>query len=236
MNFAYKTVLFDADGTLLDFLKSERAAFEETMALQHIAVCEEEYLAYSEINDMLWKRLEKGEIKKSYLLYHRFELLCERYGYTADAKSLSENYLNIIATKGYLLDGAYELLQSLFGKVRMYIITNGAEKVQRGRYKKTEIESFFDGLFISEVIGFYKPDVRFFEYVSTHIDGFDPKSTLVVGDSLTSDIKGGNAFGLDTCWYNPKGAASAGVAVPTYTALDFQEIYNIILGKEDGHI
>ena len=136
--------------------------------------------------------------------------------------------MRIIATKGYLLDGAQELLESLFGKVRMYIITNGAASVQRGRYDKTGIEKYFDGIFISEIVGVNKPDVRFFQSVADAIDSFNADDTLVVGDSLSSDIKGGNGFGLDTCWYNPERNTSYDI-IPTYVAYSFDEVYRLIL-------
>ncbi len=233
MDFKYKTVLFDADGTLLDFKRSEREAFIETMAAFGFTVDDEAVNLYSRINDSLWKRLERKEIERSFLLRHRFELLCEHYGYSADTEKMSAEYIDIISQKGYMLTGAEELLDRLRGRVRMYVITNGAERVQRGRYARTGMEKYFDGIFVSEVIGFNKPDVRYFDFVRTHIEGFDPKTTLVVGDSLTSDIKGGNAAGLDTCWYDPERAGQRDVAFPTYTAYDFNEVYNIILGKEE---
>ena len=130
-----------------------------------------------------------------------------------------------------MLNGAEDLLKNLCGKVRMYIITNGHEKVQRGRYARTGIDKYFDGLFISGAIGFNKPDVRFFERVALEIENFDVNNTLVVGDSLSSDIKGGKDFGVDTCWYNPNKSLLDGDIVPTFTAFDFDQIYRIINGK-----
>lgn len=229
----YNTVLFDADGTLLDFLKSEREAIIDTLALHGVVADEEMVKTYSEINDSLWKKLEKKEIERSVLLYHRFELLFERYGIDADTKKVSSDYINIISQKAYFLDGAEALLQSLYGKVRMYIITNGARVVQLGRYAKLGMEKYFDGLFISEVVGVNKPDIRFFESVKNNIDSFKFEDTIIVGDSLSSDIKGGNSFGLDTCWYNPQKSECSGIATPTYTAHSFDEVYSIIVdGRE----
>ena len=229
----YNTVLFDADGTLLDFLKSEREAIIDTLALHGVVADEEMVKTYSEINDSLWKKLEKKEIERSVLLYHRFELLFERYGIDADTKKVSSDYINIISQKAYFLDGAEALLQSLYGKVRMYIITNGARVVQLGRYAKLGMEKYFDGLFISEVVGVNKPDVRFFESVKNNIDSFKFEDTIIVGDSLSSDIKGGNLFGLDTCWYNPQKSKCSEIATPTYTAYSFDEVYSIIVdGRE----
>lgn len=229
----YNTVLFDADGTLLDFARSEREALVDALALNGIAADGDMIRAYSEINDSLWKMLERGEIERRVLIYHRFELLCERYSIVADAKKIASDYMKIIATKGYLLDGARELLEALSGRVRMYIITNGAATVQRGRYEKTGIEKYFDGIFISELVGVNKPDVRFFEKVADTIKDFDANTTIVVGDSLSSDIKGGNGFGLDTCWYNAAGTPASADIIPTYVAYSFDEVCKIILeGKQ----
>lgn len=228
----YETVLFDADGTLLDFLRSEREALKEALAISGIDANDEMVDTYSTINDSLWKKLERKEIERSVLLYHRFELFCNHYGYSADAMKISDDYIKVLSTKGYMLDGAEKMLGTLFGKVRMYIITNGAEIVQRGRYEITGIEKYFNGIFISETIGFNKPDRRYFEYVSAHIDGFDKEKTLVVGDSITSDIKGGIDFGVDTCWYVPDKKATSTVR-PTYVAHSFDSICDIILAKGD---
>ena len=227
----YDIVLFDADGTLLDFHRSEREAVKEALAMSGIDADSEMIQKYSEINDGLWKMLERKEIERSVLLYRRFEIFCEYYGYCADAKKIALDYMNTLATKGYLLDGAEKLLQSLSGKVKMYIVTNGVEFIQRERYARTGIGKFFDGLFISEAIGFNKPDARYFEYVAEHIQGFERSRALVVGDSLTSDIRGGINAGIDTCWYNPDGKANTADVCPDFTAYDFDSVYNIIAGE-----
>ncbi len=226
----YSTVLFDADGTLLDFARSEREALTDALGLRGIIADDEAVSVYSKINDRLWKMLEKKEIERQVLIYRRFELLAEHFGYLLDAKETARDYMAIIATKGYLLDGVKELLDSLYGRVRMYIITNGAATVQRGRYAVTEIERYFDGIFISEEVGFNKPDVRYFERVGAGIPRFDKSSTLVVGDSLSSDIKGGNNFRVDTCLYSPEGCADLSIATPTYIAKDYGEVQKIIFG------
>lgn len=227
----YDTILFDADGTLLDFHKSEKEAVREALIMSGISALDEQIKVYSEINDGLWKMLERGEIERSVLLYRRFELFCERYGYTADAKKIAEDYMHTLSTKAYLIDGVEDMLKSLFGKVRMYIITNGVEFIQRGRYARTGLEKYFDEIFISEAMGVQKPDAGYFEYVAQHVDGFDRSRALVVGDSLTSDIKGGNNAGIDTCWYSPEKSDAAGVAAPTYHAGSFDDILDIIFGR-----
>ena len=228
----YKIVLFDADGTLLDFLRSEHEAVKEALAMSGIDADDDMISVYSEINDGLWKKLERKEIERSVLLYHRFELFCERYGYEADAKKIAADYVKTLGTKGYMLDGAVDMLEALHGKVKMYIVTNGVESVQRGRYAITGLAKYFDGIFISEAVGANKPDVRYFEYVAGQIEGFDKSEALIVGDSLSSDIKGGVNFGIDTCWYAPNGEKAQGIT-PTYTTRSFDEIVDILLEKED---
>ena len=230
----YTTVLFDADGTLLDFARSEDEAVRATMRSVGIEPDDEKVANYSRINDGLWKMLERGEIEKSVLLYRRFELFCEHYGYVGiDARAMAREYMEQLSQRGYLLDGARELLDALHGKVKMYIVTNGVEFIQRRRYAHSGLESYFDGLFISDELGFEKPDPRYFECVESKIENFSAKDTIVVGDSLTSDIKGGINAGLDTCWYNPKGKALPADIPVTYVIDDLAKLLAL---AEEGHV
>ena len=127
-----------------------------------------------------------------------------------DARAMAREYMEQLSQRGYLLDGARELLDALHGKVKMYIVTNGVEFIQRRRYAHSGLEKYFDGLFTSDELGFEKPDKRYFEAVEAAISDFDASSTIVIGDSLTSDIKGANNYSLDSCWYNPKGDTKKG--------------------------
>lgn len=230
----YDTILFDADGTLLDFLRSEKEAVYEALCEIGLEPDEEMLATYSRINDGLWKKLERREIEKKVLLYHRFELLFEQYGIDADARDMANRYMHTLSQKGYLLDGAEELCSKLLGKFRLYIVTNGVEFIQRGRYARCGIDRYFDGVFISDAIGAEKPSVEYFEYVAAHIPEFSKERTLIVGDSLTSDIRGGINYGIDTCWYDP-----AGKEAPedmrdkiTYIADSFDSVYSFIMQGE----
>ncbi len=228
----YNCILFDADGTLLDFSRSEAEAISEVMINNGIEVTEENVRLYSEINDSLWKMLERGEIQKNVLLYRRFELLLDALGKCADvdlAKKLAEDYMQRLSLKGYLLDGAEDMCRVLYGKIPMYIVTNGVEFIQRGRYAVCGIEKYFEGVFISGAIGAEKPAKEYFQYVADHISGFDKSRTLIVGDSLTSDMKGGVDFCIDTCWYNPKNKAAPNDLALTYIASTFEQVVNFIL-------
>lgn len=200
----YETILLDADGTLLDFSRSEREAVADVLLEAGLPAEDEVIDAYSEINDLLWKALERGEIQKSVLFWRRFELLLERFALEGDARVMAKRYMELLSKKGYLLEGALSLCRRLSEHCRLYIVTNGTEWIQRGRLADSGLLPYMQDVFISDRIGYPKPSVEFFKYVAEHISGFDCARTVIVGDSLTSDMAGGIAFGIDTCWYNPR--------------------------------
>ena len=228
----YTTILFDADDTLFDFGAAEHEAI--TGVLRNFGLPHDESVIseYSRINTGFWKMLERGEIKREVLLWRRFELFCERFGFNVDSKAMGIEYRRRLATKGHMIDGAEKLLESLFGKVRLFIVTNGVESTQTNRFLRTCIPKYAEKIFISETVGCDKPDVRYFEYVAENIDGFDKASTLIVGDSLSSDIKGGIGFGIDTCWFNPDRKAKPAEMDITYVVDNFDVIYKIIISEE----
>lgn len=226
----YSVILFDADGTLFDFSKCEDKALREALSRSGIYSTDEMVKDYHEINDRLWKALERKEILREVLVYRRFEIFAERYGFSIDSAKMARDYADCLAEKVYFIEGAREIVDRLYGKVKLYIVTNGIERVQRRRYELSGFSKLFDGIFISEEIGVNKPDPRFFEYVAEHIEGFDKESALVVGDSLSSDIKGGAGFGLDTAWFAPD--ASEDSALPTYVIKRLDELNSIIFSEE----
>jgi len=224
----YEFLLFDADGTLLDFLRCEDEALREALVEMGLSPDDRMVAEYSRINDSLWKMLERGEIDKDVLVYRRFELLFELYGIELDAKEMAGKYVNNLSKKGYVLDGARALCESLYGKARMFIVTNGVEFIQRGRYDRCGLDGYFEDIFISDCIGFNKPDVRYFLGVAEKISGFDKKKAIIIGDSLTSDMRGGLNYGIDTCWYNPAGKPCPEGIELTYVANSFDDIYRFI--------
>ena len=225
----YRNVWFDADGTLFDFLRCEAEAVRETMALKGIVPTDALVRAYSEINDGMWKMLERGEIEKGELVWRRFAVFCERFGFAADAKAMSRLYETRLATKCYLLDGAEALIRKLSPVVSLDIVTNGLAPVQRGRFALCPFRDCIDGLYISGEVGYEKPDVRYFEAVAASHPDFCRETTLIVGDSLTSDMRGGIAFGIDTCFYNPSGKSVPSDMPITYVASSFDDVYRIII-------
>ncbi len=224
----YDTILFDADGTLFDFLKSEREALILTLRRFSIDVDEEGIKLYSKINDSLWKALERGEITKDVLRVRRFELFGAEYGFTCDFDALSYAYTDELTEQMFMLKGATEVCRSLSEKYRMYIVTNGIEYVQKKRFELSPIKDLFDGLFISGEIGYEKPDVRFFNTVEERIPDFVKEKTIIVGDSLTSDMRGGLNFGIDCCYYNPEGKKPPEDMPIKYTITELSELLEIL--------
>ncbi len=225
----YEYLLFDADGTLFDFLKCEEMALRIAMKNIGITIDDEGVALYSKINDGMWKALERGEIDKDTLRVERFRQFGKEYGFDTDFSALSYNYTDHLALQNYPIDGALELCRRLHGKAKMYVITNGIEYVQKSRFASSPLNEFFEKLFISGEIGYEKPDRRFFEAVERGILGFDIKKALVIGDSLTSDMAGGIGYGIDCCWYNP--AKKTSDLPVKYTISDLAEIEKIIRGE-----
>ena len=229
----YDTVLFDADETLLDFKKSEKEAIKATLLEFNVSSSPEIIETYSKINASLWKKLERREIDKISLKTERFRELRDRFGLSCDPTEMAKVYEEKLSNQTYVLDGAKEICEILSKTCRLYIITNGIKYVQTKRFEQSGLKPHFREVFISEDIGFEKPDRRYFEAVAARIPDFDIRRTLIIGDSLTSDIAGGINFDIDTCWYNPKGLFGDGM---TYTVGSLSDIEKIVMGEENGFV
>jgi 2-haloacid dehalogenase len=199
----YPWLFFDADGTLFDYNRAEAAAFRKAFELLQIQF-EDGYLnVYQKINSELWKALERHEITPAVLRVRRFEQLLEALKLTASADDLNLAYVEQLGLCTDLIDGAYEVLQTLSTGSRIAIVTNGLAAVQRSRLMRSTIHPFVTELIISEEVGTAKPHPAFFDAAFTKIGNPPKGDVLIIGDSLTSDIQGGVDYGIDTCWYNP---------------------------------
>lgn len=197
-----KTILFDADDTLFDFKKAERTALSQTLLSLNIEPKDILLRRYSEINLAQWKLLEQKKISRDELRVRRFSILFQEFGIPCKADEATLLFEKKLGECGEFFSGAEELLQRLHKKYRLYIVSNGASAVQRSRLKITDAEKYFDGIFISQEVGYDKPDIRFFEACFQKIPNFCREETLIIGDSLSSDIQGGKNAGLVTVWYN----------------------------------
>ena len=225
----YEFLLFDADHTLFDFNKSEYFALKSALDFYSLPSSDEVIEKYSEINVKYWKMLERGEIDKTSLRLARFEEFCDFYGFDrALAGPLADLYMENLAREAHLFDGALEMVAELSKKYRLFIITNGVKSTQDGRFGISPITKYFEKIFISEVIGAEKPSKVFFDAVESGIDGYTREKAIVIGDSLSSDIKGAINAGIDCIWFNPiKKEAPEGWNI-TYTVESFDEILDIL--------
>ena len=220
-----KNILFDLDNTLFDFYASEKKALKKTLISLGLEPDEFMLKRYSEINDAHWKRLEKGELTRSEVKIGRYRQLFDEFGINASPEETTAYYEIKLSEEGDLMEGALELLKYLQGKYRLYVVSNGTLICQQGRMKNTGITEFFNDHFISQQIGFEKPQKEFFDYCFNHIQGFKKDETVIVGDSISADIIGGKNAGIKTVWFNPDGAKSD---LPDYEIHSLSEFKDII--------
>ena len=209
---AYKAVLWDIDGTLLDFLAAEKAAIRTLFMRFELGPCTDEMIrAYSSINVRWWEKLERGEADKPTILVGRFKEFFSAYGIDpAVAEAFNREYQTALGDTIVFTPGAKETVSALKGRVLQCAVTNGTKTAQTKKLAASGLGELFDRVFISEDVGFEKPDKRYFDKVFEAIAPVMPYEALIVGDSLTSDMRGGLNAGIATCLYDPSGRKDAG--------------------------
>lgn len=223
-----RNVLFDLDDTLFDFHKAEKIALTKTLVHFGIDPTEETLALYSTINAAHWKRLELGEISREEVKVGRYRELFETIGVECDPVKATAYYESMLAIGHYFMPGAPELLEELYRKYRLYIVSNGTAKVQEGRIGSSGITKYMDGIFISQILGANKPDKQFFDICFAEIPDFLLSETVIIGDSLSSDIKGGINAGITTVWFNPKGIENDSDIKPDYTIKELSEVLGLL--------
>lgn len=200
-----QTILWDVDGTLLDFLAAERAAIGSCFARFGLGTCSDQQLSrYSAINQSYWRRLERGELTRDQVLVGRFEEFFAAEGLPVSvAPAFNQAYQLSLGDTVCFMDHSDQLVARLRGRVRQYAVTNGTRVAQERKLTLSGLGKLFDGVFISELVGAEKPSPQFFDHVFQAIGPVDKSEVLIVGDSLTSDMKGGLQAGIPCCWYNP---------------------------------
>lgn len=224
-----RNVLFDLDDTLFDFHKAEKIALTKTLVHFGIDPTEETLALYSTINAAHWKRLELGEISREEVKVGRYRELFKTIGVECDPVKATAYYESMLAIGHYFMPGAPELLEGLYRKkYRLYIVSNGTAKVQEGRIGSSGIAKYMDGIFISQLLGANKPDKQFFDICFAEIPDFSLSETVIIGDSLSSDIKGGINAGITTVWFNPKGIENDNDIKPDYTIKELSEVPGLL--------
>lgn len=209
-------ILIDLDNTILDFNAAERAALSKALTELGVGFDEELLRRYHAINIQHWEMLEDGLLTREEVLVKRFEALFLERGVVADAFAAQQLYEQKLSVGHWFMPGAQALLEELYGHYRLFVCSNGTGPVQDGRIKSAGIAPYFEDIFISERIGGNKPERAFFEACFARIPSFSRERALILGDSLSSDIRGGINAGIRTCWFNPKGKDNPGPIFPDW--------------------
>lgn len=224
----YEILLFDLDHTLLDFDKSEDIALRQFLKNENVLNIEEYILTYSKINKKMWEDLEKGLITRKELVNNRFSELFSFYGIEKDGEELALKYQEILGLQGHEFYGAEDLLNKLSNNYHIYAATNGITYIQKLRLKHSNISKYFKKVYISEEIGYNKPNKKFFEFIQKDLK-FDKEKVLMIGDNLFADIKGALDFGIDAMWLNNNNNCSEIEIKPTYIVKNYNEILEKLL-------
>ena len=227
----YRWLLFDADGTLFDYDTAEAAAIRETWQELGLEPSDGLVAAYRRINADLWRVYEEGGISQTDLQVERFVRLLAELGGDPDPAELSRRYLLVLARQTFLLDGAGELLAWASGRFRLALITNGIPAVQRPRFRRAGFDRLFEAVVISGEEGVAKPAPEIFDVAMRRMGRPARREVLLIGDSLSSDVRGGVDYGLDSCWYNPAGVDRGDGPEPRYEIRRLAELRGIVSGR-----
>lgn len=226
----YKYLLWDIDGTILNFEKAEKRAIRTLFEKFNLGECTDEMLShYIEINKKYWKLLECGKMEKERILVERFEEFFLKEGIRTDAASeFNKAYQLALGDTIVFNDDALEIIKAQKKNYQIIIVTNGTAIAQKKKLERSGLDKIADNIFISEEVGYEKPSIHFFERVIAKAGIDDISQAVIIGDSLTSDIQGGVNAGIDTCWYNPKEEINDTNLKPTYIIKNLHELCEIV--------
>ncbi len=197
-------LFLDLDDTILDFHKAERIALSKTLQELGLEPTEEVLSRYHAINKWHWEQLEQGKMTREEVLVNRFGALFQEMGRVVEPQLCARTYEKNLSIGHYFLPGAEEAVDRLSKKYRLFLASNGTASVQKGRMTSANLYRFFEQVFVSQEIGWNKPAKEYFDVCFARIPGFDREKAMIVGDSLTSDIRGGINAGIRTVWVNPE--------------------------------
>lgn len=210
-----KALLIDIDGTLLDYRQSEALGISAIM--EHYGVTPTPELAahYHDVNQSFWEKYEKGEITRAQINEGRYPAFFGELGVEVDPEVCEEIYQDFVNNRLVPVEGAEDMLRYLSGKYLLYAASNGYSDKQRERLRKAGMISYFTDIFVSQETGSQKPQKEFFDYCFARMPaGLKRDEVMIIGDGLTSDMRGGNNAGIHTCWLNAYGEVNhAGVSI-----------------------
>jgi 2-haloacid dehalogenase len=224
----YETLLLDFDHTLFDSDASEALAFVETLTEFGVPDPRVHFPTYQKINLALWVAVEKGTLSPNDVRTERFAQLANAIGLDANPAALADRYVVSMGANGELYPGAFTVLEQLAESATLALVTNALSDVQRTRIARVGIAPFFAAIVISGEVGPSKPNPAIYDITFELLNHPIKERTLMVGDSLSSDIKGGTSYGLDTCWYNVHGKTASPSDVVTHEITKLEELLQFV--------
>ncbi|MGY4674178.1 pyrimidine 5'-nucleotidase [Ursidibacter arcticus] len=222
----YQWILFDADETLFSF--NSFLGLKVMMERYGVPFNEQDYEQFQAVNKPLWVAYQNKEITAQDLQRIRFEKIAQQTG--QEPLALNQELMAEMALLSQPLENVKEMLDSLFGKVKMAIITNGFQALQQKRLENTALNKYFDLVVVSETVGVAKPAPQIFESAFAQMGNVDKQAILMVGDTLSSDVQGGINVGIDTCWFNPTQQPNETTIQPTYEIASILDLVKIVSG------
>jgi len=226
----YKAMLIDADNTIFNFTESEKRAVAMLFEQYGITAPDAES-KYHAANSRQWKLLEEGKTTHDKLMVDRFRDFIDMMGENWDAWQMCNDYIAALSAQHILIPGALEMVKKVAEHMPVAIVTNGIRQIQHARFDKSPVSEYTKALVISHEEGVDKPDPRLLYIALEKLGGIAPCDAIMVGDSLTSDVKAANNAGMDACWYNPAGKPAPEGAKIEYTITDISEAAAIVLGE-----
>ena len=162
------------------------------------------------------------------MIYSRFGLLFKEIGIEDDGIRFEDVYQDLLGQQHILIPHAKEVVEYLYSLYDLYIVTNGVTATQLRRLKDSGLDRYMKGIFVSEATGYQKPMKEYFNYCFERISGFETEKSLIIGDSLSSDMKGGNNAGIKTCWYNPFQLKNESEIKVDYEIQSLTELYQLL--------
>lgn len=227
----YKHVFIDLDDTLWDFHANAQAALEEIydnhQLYKHFDSFEHYFTMYAKRNLELWELYGKGEITKEFLNFERFShpLVQVGAGNVEIAEQIGREFLEMLPTKTLLIPHAKELLDYLYPKYPLTIISNGFIEVQYKKLRSSNLEHYFTHIVLSEGAKALKPDKRIYEY-AMQLNSATASECLMIGDSYEADIVGARNAGIDQVFYQPSLTSPEKPA--TYRIETLEDIFKIL--------
>lgn len=223
-----KNLFFDLDNTILDFDIAEDVALTKVMEHYNIEVTDEAKAVYIKINEEEWAMYERGEKSQDALRVDRYIRFFKAMGTDADGHDGEKLYTEYLSSGHWFVEGALDLLKELSKDYRIYLASNGISSIQRGRLSSAKIDEYLSGIFISSEIGVNKPSKEFFDYCFSTIDDFKKEESVMIGDSLSSDILGAINAGIKSIWFNRKNQLNRKDFKPDFEVNDLNQIKDII--------